>query len=398
MRILRCATKEQLAYDAAVAGAEKIREALHQKGKATIVLAAGMSQAAMLEFLVHENLDWSRVTAFHSDEYVGIHANEPGSFRKFLKDRFTEWAGLRAFNAIYGERNPITECRRLNKLIGGTKVDVAFAGIGENGHLAFNDPPADFKTASPFLLVKLDRACRRQQVKEGWFGTVEQVPSKAITMSIRQLMSAESIICTVPDKRKAKAVKAAVQGPVTSKVPASILQRHPGATLFLDPESASLLSSTVRPVVHQAVMLGQIPGALAPGLKKYHLLAIAPDWKKVPERELAQFTQRAMATGAATMTAVGHGSFGVELALEAESVRRSVTGQAGKPVSRQVPTTCFKLEELEDALYYFLEDVKEANPACNAWVAVLVGDLSRRDRILEVLGDPGAFIDKYING
>jgi len=398
MRVLRCATKEQLAYDAAVAGADRIREALHKKGKAAIVLAAGMSQAAMLEFLVHENLDWSRVTAYHSDEYVGITASEPGSFRKFLKDRFAEWVELRAFHPIFGERNPITECRRLNKLMGGTAIDVAFTGIGENGHLAFNDPPADFRTESPYILVKLDRTCRRQQVKEGWFGTVDQVPTKAITMSIRRLLSAASIICTVPDKRKAKAVKATVQGPVTPKVPASILQQHSGATIYLDPESASLLSTTIRPVIHQAVLPSQIPGALAPGLKRYHLLAIAPDWKKVSERELAQFTQRAMATGAATMTAVGTGSFAVELALEAESVRRSVTSQAGKPVSRQVPTTCFKPEELEDALYFFLEDVKETTRSCNAWVAVLVGDVSRRDRILEVLGDPGAFIDKYING
>ena len=398
MRVLRCASKEQLAYDAAVAGAERIRQALHAKGKAVIVLAAGMSQAAMLEFLVHENLDWSRVTAFHSDEYVGIHANEPGSFRKFLKDRFVEWVELRAFQPIFGERNPVSECRRLNRLIRGTTIDVAFTGIGENGHLAFNDPPADFRSDSPFLLVKLDPLCRRQQVKEGWFGTIDQVPTKAITMSIRQIYSAKTIICTVPDKRKAKAVKSAVQGPVTPKVPASILQRHPGATIFLDPESSSLLSATIRPVVHQAVLLGQLPGALAPGLKRYHLLAVAPDWKKVSERELALFAQRAMATGAATVTAIGTGSFALELAFEAESVRRSVTGQAGKPASRQVPTRCFKLEELDEGLFYFLEDSKEVSTNCNAWVAALVGDLSRRDRILEALGDPGAFIDQHING
>jgi glucosamine-6-phosphate deaminase len=397
MRVLRCASKEQLAYDAAVAGADRIREALHKKGKATIVLAAGMSQAPMLEFLVHENLDWGRVTAFHSDEFVGIRADEPGSFRKFLKDRFVEWVGLRAFNPIFGERNPITELKRLNRQIGWMKIDVAFTGIGENGHLAFNDPPADFRTESSFILAKLDRICRRQQVKEGWFGTVDQVPAKAITMSIPRLMTAESIICTVPDKRKAKAVKAAVQGVVTPKVPASILQQHPKATIFLEPESASMLSTTIRPLIHQAVLMSQVPGTLAPGVKRFHLLAIAPDWKKVPERDLAQFVQRAMGAGAATVTACGNGSFAVELALETEAVRRSVTSQGGKP-SRQVPTSCFKLEELDEALFYFLEDSKELSRTTNAWVAVLIGDLSRRDRILEVLGDPGAFIDQHING
>jgi hypothetical protein len=158
-----------------------------------------------------------------------------------------------------------------------------------------------------------------------------------------------------------------------------------------------MLSTTIRPLIHQAVLMSQVPGTLAPGVKRFHLLAIAPDWKKVPERDLAQFVQRAMGAGAATVTACGNGSFAVELALETEAVRRSVTSQGGKP-SRQVPTSCFKLEELDEALFYFLEDSKELSRTTNAWVAVLIGDLSRRDRILEVLGDPGAFIDQHING
>jgi len=387
-----------MAYDAAVAGADRIRAALRQKGKATIVLAAGMSQAAMLEFLVHENLDWSGVTAFHSDEYVGIGPEEPGSFRKFLQDRVFQWIKPRAFHAICGERNPISELRRLNKLLAGTTIDVVFAGIGENGHIAFNDPPADFKSGSSFILVKLDRVCRRQQVKEGWFGTVDQVPDKAITLSIRQIMSAESIICTVPDKRKAKAVKAALQGPVTPKVPASILQRHAGAAIYLDPESSALLASTSRPIIHQAVSLAHLPAALAPGLKRFHLLAVAPNWKQVPELVLAQFARKATAAGAATVTAWGAGSFAVELAFDGESVRGSVTGPAGRGPARQVPTACFDPDQVDRALYHFLEDVTEIQPDVNAWVAVLVGDLGRREHFLDALGDPGTFIDRHING
>jgi glucosamine-6-phosphate deaminase len=394
MRVVQCASREQLASEAAVAGAERIREALYQKGKATIVLAAGMSQAMMLEYLVHEDLDWRRVTAFHSDEYVGIRASDPGSFRKFLQDRFFQWVPVKDFHAIAGERNPVAECRRLNRLMESTTIDVAFAGIGENGHIAFNDPPADFLAESPFLLVKLDRECRRQQVKEGWFGTVDLVPSKAITLSVRQMLSAQTIICTVPDKRKAKAVRAALQGPVTPKVPASILQKHPGAVVYLDPESAAQLAPTVRPLIHQAPQISQCPPSLWTGLSRFHLFAAAADWRKISERDLARFVGNAVDSGAATVTAWGGGAFALELAFEADVVRRNVAG-SGKPAAR--PTTaCYKPEQLDEALYYFLEDVKEAHPTCNAWVAVLVGDLSRRDAILQALGDPGAFIDRHI--
>lgn len=393
MRVLRCATKEQLAYDAAVAGADRIRDALHRRGKATIVLGAGMSQDKMLEFLIHEDLDWSRVTAFQSDEYVGIPAAHPGSFRKFLKDRVLDWVPL-TFQGIGGERNPVTECRRLSKLMAGRPLDVAFVGIGENGHLAFNDPPADFRTESPYLIVKLDRSCRRQQVKEGWFGTVDQVPTKAISISIPQLMTADSIICSVPDKRKAKIVKAALQGPVTPKVPASILQQHPQASVFLDPESAAQLPVSHRPFIHQLVQLSDSPAQLAPGAKRFHLF-VGADWKKVPEQDLARFAQRAAASGAATVTAWGGGSFAVKLAFEQEAVRGSVVGDSGKP-ARQVPVTCFKAEQVDQALYYFLEDVKETTRTCNVWVAVVAGDISHRERLLGGLGDPGAFIDEHI--
>jgi len=397
MNVLRCVSKEQLAYEAAVSGAERIRQALHLRGSARIVLGAGQSQAAMLEFLVHENLDWSRVTAFHSDEYVGIAATNPGSFRKFLKDRFVDWVPLESFQPMTGERNPVSECRRLNKLLTNRRIDVAFVCIGENGHLAFNDPPADFRSDSPFILVKLDETCRKQQVKEGWFGTIDQVPNNAISMSIRKIMSAETIICTVPDKRKAKAVKAALEGPVTSKVPASILQRHPRASVYLDPESASLLGQTQRPILYPVVQLSQCPDILAPGVKRFHLF-MAADWKGIAERDLAQFARRAVGAGAASVTAWGAGAFEVKLAFESDTVRRSVAGEVGRAALRQIPAEAYKVEELDKALFYFLEDVKELLPTCNAWVGVLVGNVLERDRIIAVMGSPGAFIDQYLSG
>src|SRR5579862_4023186 len=160
MRICRCPSKEQLARDAALAGAEVIRRALHKKGKANIIVATGKSQEAMLSHLVAENLDWSRVTAFHLDEYIGIRATHPASFRKYLQQRFVSKVKLKAFHAIQGEKEPIAEVKRLNKLIGNLDIDVAFVGIGENGHLAFNDPPANIQTDLPYILVKLDAACR----------------------------------------------------------------------------------------------------------------------------------------------------------------------------------------------------------------------------------------------
>jgi glucosamine-6-phosphate deaminase len=392
VKVVRCVSKEQLAYDAAAAGAEAIRHALHHRGEATIALAAGASQTAMLGFLALEQLDWSHVTALHTDEYVGIRANQHGSFRKYLKETFVDKVGLKEFLPIYGERNPVAEVRRLNKALEEVSLDVAFVGIGENGHLAFNDPPADFEIENPYIMVLLDQACRLQQVKEGWFNSVQDAPRKAITMTIQQIMSAGTIVGTVPDLRKAKAVKAAMEGRVTPKVPASILQEHPQATLFLDPESASLLRTTLRPLVHKVVDLRQIPPTLAPGMKRYHLM-LAADWKKVPEGDVARLAAKAMLSGAASVTAFGPGSFAVKMAFEAEWTRENVVGRSS---DRGIPTACYKPEEVDDALYFHLEDVKESVRGCNGWVAVVVGDPGYRERILSALADPAAFIDDYI--
>jgi glucosamine-6-phosphate deaminase len=246
MEIIRCQTKPELGQRAADIGARCIREAIARKGSSTIVVPTGASQFEMHEALVREpGIDWSKVTAFHLDEYIGIPISHPASFRKFLSERFVRKlpVPLQEFHYIAPEQSasPREECGRLNNLIRAHEIDVAFVGIGENGHLAFNDPPADFETDDPYLVVDLDDACRRQQLGEGWFPTFDNVPKQAISMSIKQILKARSIVCTVPDARKADAVRNSVKGPMTNKVPASVLQTHSNTTLLLDPDSSGLL-------------------------------------------------------------------------------------------------------------------------------------------------------------
>jgi glucosamine-6-phosphate deaminase len=237
-------TKEEMGAAAAAAGAEKMRTALQERGEVKIIVATGASQFEMLEALTKESgIDWSKVTVFHLDEYVGLSIEHPASFRKYLKERFEDQlpGPVRAFHYINAEENPEAECQRVGDLIAASPIDVAFVGIGENGHLAFNDPPADFETAVPYLVVSLDETCRQQQFGEGWFPSLEAVPAKAISMSVRQIMKCGSIICTVPDQRKSEAVRNSVEGEVSPKVPASILQEHPDCGLYLDGPAASLL-------------------------------------------------------------------------------------------------------------------------------------------------------------
>ncbi len=235
----------QMGMQAAADGAVLIRQALETKGSATIIVATGASQFTMLEQLVREEgIDWSRIAGFHLDEYIGLPLSHPASFRKYLKERFVDLVPLKEFHYIDGEVQPADEeCRRLAAAISEHEVDVAFVGIGENAHLAFNDPPADFETESPYLIVDLDDACRQQQHGEGWFPTFDDVPKQAISMSVQQILKSKAIVCTVPDERKAEAVAASVEGPVTPDVPAAILQNHSQTSLYLDRAAASKLTS-----------------------------------------------------------------------------------------------------------------------------------------------------------
>jgi glucosamine-6-phosphate deaminase len=245
MDIAIMSDKRQMGKAAAAAGAAGVREAIAKRGTANIIVATGASQFEMFEHLVREpEINWATVTGFHLDEYVGLPVTHPASFRRYLWERFVSRLPLplRAFHYLDAEGNPQDECRRVGEMIHRHPIDVAFVGIGENGHLAFNDPPADFETDEPYIVVQLDEACRRQQLGEGWFPTLDDVPTKAISMSVRQIMKSRAIICTVPDERKAKAVRNAVEGDVTPEVPASILQRHVSCTLVLDKPAASLLA------------------------------------------------------------------------------------------------------------------------------------------------------------
>jgi glucosamine-6-phosphate deaminase len=241
MKVNQFETKEALGKAAAEKGAALISRAISERGSASIIVATGTSQFEMLGALVDEQVDWSRVTAFHLDEYIGIPLTHPASFRRYLKERFVERVPLKAFHYINGEVDSSSEVERLNILIAQHSIDVAFVGIGENGHLAFNDPPADFETKRPYIVVELDQACRMQQMGEGWFSSIEEVPRKAISMSVRQIMKSTTIICSVPDERKARAVKNSLEEAVSPQVPASVLTTHSSAWLYLDQDSSSLL-------------------------------------------------------------------------------------------------------------------------------------------------------------
>jgi glucosamine-6-phosphate deaminase len=237
-------TKQELGAAAAAHAAEAIKQAIEEKGRANIILATGTSQFETIRSLTRSGVDFSKVTMFHLDEYIGLPADHPASFRKYLKERFVDKVpALKAVHFVKGDADdPRQECRRLGDIIKRHPVDVALIGIGENGHLAFNDPPADFETEQPYIIVELDEKCRTQQLGEGWFKTLEQVPRQAISMSIRQIMKSACLIVSVPEKRKAEAVKNALEGKVTNVCPASILQTHPKCKIFLDAEAASLLS------------------------------------------------------------------------------------------------------------------------------------------------------------
>ncbi|MBX3257371.1 MAG: glucosamine-6-phosphate deaminase [Chitinophagaceae bacterium] len=235
---------EQLGTKAGTLAAKKIKETIKEKGFANIILATGASQFETLRQLVTDkDIDWSRVSMFHLDEYIGLPVTHKASFRKYLTERFIQKVSpLKAVYLIDGEKDPAAECNRLNTIISQHPVDVALVGIGENGHLAFNDPPADFKTDIPYIIVELDEPCRTQQLNEGWFKTFDEVPKQAISMSVKQILKSGVIICSVPDQRKAVAVKNSIEQDISHLFPASILQSHPGCTFFLDQQSASLLS------------------------------------------------------------------------------------------------------------------------------------------------------------
>ncbi len=250
MRVCIYDTPGELGKAAGMDAAEVIRNAIKSNGTANIILATGTSQFGTLNQLISEkNIDWSKVVMFHLDEYIGLSINHSASFAKYLRERFLAYVPkLKAAYLINGEADPLEECKRIGDLIKKYSIDIALVGIGENGHLAFNDPPADFETEEPYIVVKLDEACRKQQMGEGWFKSFKEVPLRAISMSIKQILKSKNIICSVQDSRKAIAVKNTLEKDVSNLCPASILQMHKNCTIYLDKESTVLLDNATKSV------------------------------------------------------------------------------------------------------------------------------------------------------
>lgn len=242
MRVRVYEDRASLAQAAAEQAAAAIRRSIEERGKARIIGASAASQIEFLEALIAmPGIDWKRVELFHLDEYKGLPSTHPASFCKFLEERLISKTGIVETHLLRGEEPPDEVIERTNSAISEAPIDVAFVGIGENGHLAFNDPPADFETEEPFLIVELDEACRQQQIAEGWFPDLKSVPKQAISMSVRQVLKAREILAVVPGPRKAEAIKKCLEGPISNQAPSSILRNHANATVYLDHQSAGLL-------------------------------------------------------------------------------------------------------------------------------------------------------------
>ncbi len=236
--------KSSLSKAAAEQAANAIRKAIAERSHVRIVAATAASQIEFLDALTEASgIDWTKVEVFHLDEYIGLPVTHPGSFRKMLLEQLIRKTGITNYHLLDGDADdPAAVARRLGEELASSPVDIAFLGIGENGHIAFNDPPADFETENPYIVVNLDEACRQQQVGEAWFASISQVPEQALSMSVRQILKAKEILAVVPDSRKARAIKACFEGEISPMAPSSILRTHPDATVYLDVNSASMLS------------------------------------------------------------------------------------------------------------------------------------------------------------
>ncbi|HKN32902.1 MAG TPA: glucosamine-6-phosphate deaminase [Terriglobales bacterium] len=238
--------KKTLAGAAAKQAVRLIREAIAVRGEARIIAATGASQFEFLDELTKApGIAWERVEMFHLDEYIGISGEHPASFRRYLRERLIEKTGINCYHLLNGEHDPEAVIAQVSAEIRKSPIDVCFAGVGENGHLAFNDPPADFETEEAYIIVELDEACRKQQLGEGWFANLDEVPRRAISMTVRQILKSKQIICVVPDARKAEAVAKCFQGEISPMAPASILRTHEHAVVYLDKDSARLLRPDV---------------------------------------------------------------------------------------------------------------------------------------------------------
>ena len=242
MKIVVGKDVEEMGALAAELTAGKLRKAIAEKGEARLILSTGASQFTLFNHLVAKDLPWDKVIMFHLDEYVGLPESHGASFRKYLKERFINIVRPKHAFLVDGEADVKTVIDELTREIRKAPVDLALIGIGENAHIAFNDPPADFDTKEAYITVELDEACKRQQVREGWFPSVDDVPKQAITMSVHQILQCNAIISCVPYKVKANAIKMTLENDITNMIPATVLKKHDDYTLFLDNDSASLVN------------------------------------------------------------------------------------------------------------------------------------------------------------
>jgi len=239
MNINISATPALLGKNAAQLVAIKLNEAIREKGEARLLVSTGSSQFETLAALIESSVDWSKVEVFHLDEYIGLDESHPASFRKYLRERFISKINVKAFYPVDGNGNVTGNIAHLSDELLKKPVDVGLIGIGENAHIAFNDPPADFETQLPYLVVQLDERCKLQQVNEGWFPSLAEVPVTAISMSVHQIMQCKIIISVVPHLVKAEAIAMTMLNELTNLVPATMLKQHPDWHLFLDNASAS---------------------------------------------------------------------------------------------------------------------------------------------------------------
>ncbi len=239
MNIILSKTAAELGAKAAEQTAEKLISAIAQKGSARLVLSTGASQFETIAALVQKSVDWSKVEVFHLDEYVDLPISHPASFRKYIKERFADLTHPKAVYYVETEGDLAANIEKLSAKLREAPVDVALIGIGENAHIAFNDPPADFENENAYIVVNLDEKCRNQQLGEGWFPDLESVPKQAVSMTVKQIMSAKTIISAVPHQVKAWAINATLENDLTPMVPATMLKQHPDWHLFIDENSAS---------------------------------------------------------------------------------------------------------------------------------------------------------------
>jgi glucosamine-6-phosphate deaminase len=242
MKIVISKTADELGKRAAAASAGIINEAIAKNSKARIILSTGASQFETLRYLVKEDVDWKKVEMFHLDEYVGLPETHPASFRKYLKERFVALTDVGEAHFVDGTQEGI---EKLTRELRKAPVDLGLIGIGRNAHIAFNDPPADFAPRAAYLVVNLDAACRNQQVGEGWFATIDDVPRQAVSMSVWQIMQCKSIISAVPHAEKAWAVAQTLKNRLTNRVPGTMLKAHDDFRLFVDEASYADVTEVV---------------------------------------------------------------------------------------------------------------------------------------------------------